>query len=300
MKKLTSIMALAFFCLNANAQNDTLVNISVEKSDTAKVVIDQRDTIKIGNILVIKNKPGRNSVEVASDSIRKKYSRLSTNWIIVDLGFNNYSDNTNYGTVGSYLVNQPGAPALNENDFKLRNGKSINVNIWFFMQKYDIVKKNVSLKYGLGLELNNYRFKSPISFKEDGPVPYSVNNEVTNAPFVFRDSVSFRKNKLAADYITIPLMLSFKTNSSKGIPALSLSFGVSAGYLYSSRNKQVSDARGKERNRGDYDLEKFKLSYIGEVGLGPIKLYGSYTPKSMFANQMDFRPYAFGLRLSKF
>ena len=296
MKKLTALVALAFFCLNVNAQNDSIPSVTPDTT----VIIGKRDTIKIGNILIIKNDSGKKSTSVVKDSIPKKYSRLTTNWWIVDLGFNNYSDETNYGNVGSYLVNQPGSPMLNSNDFKLRAGKSINVNIWFFMQKYDLIKTNVSLKYGLGLELNNYRFKSPISFKEDGPIPYSTTNAVTNAPFIFRDSVSFRKNKLAADYITVPLMLSFKTNSGKGKPALSVSFGVSAGYLYSQRNKQVSEARGKQRNRGDYDLEKFKISYIGELGLGPVRFYGSYSPKSMFANEMDFRPYAFGVRFSKF
>lgn len=298
MKKLASILAMALFGLNASAQNDTL---TTKSTDTTVVIVNTtRDTIKIGNVIIIKKGSKRKSAEIIKDTIPKKYSRLTTNWGIVDLGFNNYNDQTNYGAVGSYLVNQPGSPALGTNDFKLRTGKSINVNIWFFMQKYDLIKTNVSLKYGLGLELNNYRFKSPISFKEDGIIPYSPTMETTNAPFVFRDSVSFKKNKLAADYITVPLMLSFKTNSSKGRPALSIAFGVSAGYLYSQRNKQVSEARGKERNRGDYDLEKFKFSYIGELGLGPIKLYGSYSPKSMFANDMDFRPYAFGIRLSKF
>ena len=298
MKQLASILAMALFSLNASAQNDTL---TTKSTDTTVVIVNTtRDTIKIGNVIIIKKGSKRKSAEIIKDTIPKKYSRLTTNWGIVDLGFNNYNDQTNYGNVGSYLVNQPGSPALGPNDFKLRTGKSVNVNIWFFMQKYDLIKTNVSLKYGLGLELNNYRFKSPISFKEDGIIPYSPTMETTNAPFVFRDSVSFKKNKLAADYITIPLMLSFKTNSSKGKPSLSIAFGVSAGYLYSQRNKQVSEARGKERNRGDYDLEKFKFSYIGELGLGPIKLYGSYSPKSMFANEMDFRPYAFGIRLSKF
>lgn len=296
MKKLTTILALALFCLNANAQTDSLPK---SVNDTI-VISEKRDTVRIGNVIIIKNGSGKRNAGISKDTIPKKYSRLTTNWWIVDLGFNNFSDETNYGNVGSYIVNQPGSPAINSNDFKLRNGKSINVNIWFFMQKYDLIKTNVSLKYGLGLELNNYRFKSPISFKEDGPIPYSATNAVTNAPFVFRDSVSFKKNKLAADYITVPLMLSFKTNSAKGKPALSVSFGVSAGYLYSQRNKQVSESRGKQRNRGDYDLEKFKISYIGELGLGPVKFYGSYSPKSMFSNEMDFRPYAFGLRLSKF
>nr|MDQ2721351.1 PorT family protein [Bacteroidota bacterium] len=115
---------------------------------------------------------------------------------------------------------------------------------------------------------------------------------------VFRDSISFSKNKLAADYVTIPLMLNFRTNQNYSNKGVSLSAGVSAGYLYSSRNKQISDERGKRKNHGDYDLEKWKFSYIAELGLGPAHLYGSYSPKSIFSSGLDYRPYTIGIRLS--
>ena len=226
----------------------------------------------------------------------KKQSNVSTNWWVFDLGFSNYVDNTNYSATGSYLVNRPGYPALDKNDFKLRAGKSVNVNIWIVMQRLNLAKHYVNLKYGIGLELNNYRYKSSISYKEDGPVPYTATQ--TNAPFIFRDSISFSKNKLAADYVTVPLMLNFTSNPYRKNKGINLSVGVSAGYLYSQRNKQKSSERGKDRNKGDYDLEKFKLSYIAELGLGPVRLYGSYSPKSMYEGGLDMKPYNIGFRFS--
>jgi hypothetical protein len=295
MKKLTLLVALAFICMNSFAQstNDT----TVQKKRT--------DTIRIGNIIIIKRKKSddnKSGIEITNENktaegSKKKKSRLSTDWAVIDLGFANYDDQTNYANAGSYLVNRPGYPALSANDFKLRSGKSINVNIWFFMQKLNLIKENVNLKYGLGLELNNYRFRSDISFKEDGPIPYSVSNAISNAPFIFRDSVSFTKNKLAADYLTIPLMLNFSTSHSSRKKQFQVSVGVSAGYLYSSRNKQRSEARGKETNKGDYDLERFKFSYVGEIGLGRLKLYASYSPNSIFENSLNMRPYNFGFRI---
>ena len=63
-------------------------------------------------------------------------------------------------------------------------------------------------------------------------------------------------------------MLNFRTNPNYSDKGISFSAGVSVGYLYSSRNKQISDERGKHKNRGDYDLEKWKFSYIAELGLG--------------------------------
>ncbi len=256
------------------------------------------DTIRIGSILIIKkNKKAKGDSTIVITDTRKRNPKKSTNYIIFDVGFANLNDNTNYANTGGYVVNKIGAPAFSSADLKLKGGKSLNINFWFFMQKYALVKNNVNLKYGLGLELNNYRFRSPISFKENGIIPYSGGQQ-TNAAFVFRDSITFSKNKLAADYLTVPIMLNFATTKKTGKPTLSASVGVSAGYLYSQRNKQESGERGKQKNKGEYDMESFKLSYIAELGLGPVRFYGSYSPKSIFERGLDVKPYNIGIRFS--
>jgi hypothetical protein len=288
MKKLILLLAMAMFCVHVTAQEDP------------KKPGDDKDTIRVGGIIIIKKgKKNDRSVEVntGGDKVKKKRSNVSTNWWILDLGFANYNDRSNYAAAGSYLVNRPGYPALDKNDFKLRAGKSINVNIWVFMQRLNLIKHHVNLKYGFGVELNNYRYKSAINYNESGLVPYTASTQ-TNAPFIFRDSISFSKNKLAADYATIPVMLNFVTNPHQRKKGVSLSVGVSAGYLYSQRNKQKSNERGKLTNKGDYGLERFKFSYIAELGLGPVLLYGSYSPKSMYERSLDIRPYNVGFRFS--
>lgn len=295
MKRISLLVATAMLCMTARAQQDsTIVNVQIEKNDT----------MRIGNILIIKKgnrTKGNNSTTVSKAPLRTKKtnSKISTNFFVVDLGFANYTDKTDYGNTGNFLVNNPTSPAISKSDFNLKTAKSINVNIWFFMQRLTLVKRNVHLKYGLGLELNNYRFKknTSLSFSEGGIIPYSAGMQ-TSDPFIFRDSISFSKNKLAADYLTVPLLINFSSNRASEKKGISVGFGVSAGYLYSQRNKQISEARGKDKNKGEYDMEKFKLSYIGEVGLGPVKLYGSYSPKSMFQHDLNFKPYNIGIRLS--
>ena len=288
MKKLILLLAMGIICLNVSAQEDSV------KTNQNK------DTIRIGGLIIIKkgNKNDKDvEINVNTGNPKKKRSNVTTNWWIMDLGFANYSDKTNYANAGSYLVNRPGYPALDKNDFKLRAGKSINVNIWVFMQRVNLIKQHVNLQYGFGVELNNYRYKPAINYNGDGLVPYTVNTQ-TNAQFIFRDSISFSKNKLAADYATIPVMLNFISNPNNPKKGISLSVGVSAGYLYSQRNKQKSSERGKLRNKGDYGLERFKLSYVAELGLGPVMLYGSYYPSSMYEKSLDMRPYNFGFRFS--
>ena len=55
---------------------------------------------------------------------------------------------------------------------------------------------------------------------------------------------------------------------------------------------------GKHKEHDDFDMRKFKVSYIGEISLGPVKLYGSYATKSMFEHGLDQTPYNFGIRFS--
>ena len=291
MKKTILILSVIFCSATSFAQTDS---VQVERNN---------DTIRIGGMIILKkgndDEKKRVTVTVGNGRKQRSNSNINTSSFVFDLGFSNWIDKTNYAdaTNSGSVVNRPGTPDLVSKDFKLKTVKSVNVNIWFFMQRMNLVKHYVNLKYGLGLELNNYRFKSNVSFNEGGENPYNHSQNIANS-FVFRDSISFSKNKLAADYVTVPLMLNFVTNPNDSKKGISLSAGVSAGYLYSSRNKQVSGERGKEKNRGDYDLEKWKFSYIGELGLGPVRLYGSYSPTSIFSNDFNFRRYNIGIRFS--
>ncbi|MBL0356285.1 MAG: outer membrane beta-barrel protein [Chitinophagaceae bacterium] len=321
MKQLFTLMALVAYCtLSAQPVNDSIRvgnMIIITKGDKnagkenkeeytmAKVdsTINGKpgDTIHVGNIVIVTNgeKDNRtNPVEkIFERRHRDKPSNVSTNWFILDLGFSNYVDKTtDYSTTGTggYLFNRPGIAPLGQSDFELNTGKSINVNIWFFMQRFNLIKHHLHLKYGLGLELNNYRYKSQVSYLKENPFVTGV----APAPAIIRDSISFSKNKLAADYITVPLMLNFSTNPNRQNKGFSISLGVSAGYLYAQRNKQISDERGKKKTKDGLGLEQFKLSYIGEIGLGPVRLYGSYSPSSFYKKGLDMRPFTLGIRLS--
>ena len=276
MKRTFTILAGICFALSGLAQTDST------KKDS--------DTIRVGNILIIKNKKdGKNDDDKDRDDDvkverRKSYKpkNVSTNWGIVDLGISQFQDNTNYAQ--SIAQGYLGAGA-NEDWFDLRNGKSINVNIWFFMQRVNLIQHVVNLKYGLGLELNNYRYTENIKYQEPA------------TPLVIMDNVKYSKNKLAADYLTVPMMLNFNftPNRQRGF---GFSVGASAGYLYASRQKTVSNDFGKKKDKEDFELRKWKISYIGELSLGIIKFYGSYATQSMFEKGLDHTPYNVGIRLS--
>jgi hypothetical protein len=81
---------------------------------------------------------------------------------------------------------------------------------------------------------------------------------------------------------------------------LSFSAGVSAGYLINSRNKQVSGERGKQKYRGDFNFEPWRFAAIGEIGLGPVRLYGTYSLNRLQKDitRVEQYPYAVGIRFS--
>ena len=283
MKRIFTAIGLLFFAANISAQTNTIFPST--QTDTVPTTRPNNDTIRIGNMIIIRNGRDRDNsyFDSTSKTFKPKNENVTTNWGVIDLGFNQVNDQTNYSQVIADGYLPVGA---NEDWFDQRNFKSTNVNIWIVMQRRNLIKHVVNLKYGFGLELNNYKYRSNIRFQESGK------------PLVIMDDVDYRKNKLAADYLTVPLMLDFNFSPKKKKNGFGISAGVSGGFLYSSRQKTNGGGMGKVKYRDDFELRKFKIAYIGEISLGWLKVYGSYATRSMFENGLDQTPYSFGIRIS--
>ncbi len=272
--------------------NDTLVAIT-------------NDTVKVGRLKIINKSEGSSGygqknweslldgdfkkTKISIERGPKKLKPITTNWWIFDLGFANLVDNTQpvYYTTP---INGLALRYINSSDLKLNNVKSSNVNIWIVQQKLNLYKHYWNLKYGIGIEMYNFRFENPISFSN------------TPGNYKYFDVVDFKKNKLLVEYLSVPVLLNYHSNpeNSKSFYA---SIGMSAGYLIQSHTKQISDERGKRKVNGNFDLNNFKLATIGELGIGSIRLYGSYSRTNMFDEKLtnfDMNPFAIGLRFSKF
>ncbi len=283
----------------------TIINITNGKfkKDTFLSISD--DTIRVGRINVIKSQNNNYKKEGASlleegdfdnthfiiERSPKKIKNVTTNWFSFDLGFANYIDES---AQIAYASLYPGIPYskywVNSSNLKLDNRKSSNFNLWIVQQKLNLYQHKINLKYGVGFEMFNFRFEQPVSFR----------NEPNKTVFI--DNVQFSKNKLFTKYVTVPVQINFQPNpnSRKGFYA---SIGLSAGYLVDSRNKQISSERGKQKYNGNFDLNNWRLATIGELGIGGIRLYGSYGSINLFdKNQSHFSlfPYALGLRFGNF
>jgi Outer membrane protein beta-barrel domain len=250
------------------------------------------DTIHVGSMVIIRekdSKPAKVDTLIVIHKNAEKLPNVSTNWLIIDLGFANYNDKTNAASPGAQAIAGDaynGTPG-NPNWAKLRGGRSRSVNIWLFMQRINLINHAVNLKYGLGIELNNYFFDDKRVRFAKNPTKITLDPDLANA----------KKNKLAADYLTLPAMLNFNFTPRRRHNSYGFSAGVSAGYLYSARQK-TKIGNDVSKTKSDFDLERWKFSYVAEVLLGPVKLYGSYAFKSMWEKGLDQRPYTVGFRIS--
>lgn len=287
---------------NKSHQRDS-INISLKTNSKDNLVTVNEDTLQIGRIQITKSQDSLNkkdwqtmfengdfrNTNIKIGRAPKKLKDITTNWWILDLGFANYIDHSQpiYYMASNFIYD----PRIVFNtDMKLNNKKSSNVNVWVVQQKVNLYKHQFNLKYGIGFEMFNLRFDRPVSFREN------------NWNSLTMDTILFSKNKLFVKYLTIPLQLNFHPHPEKR-KSFYASIGVSAGYLIKARNKQISDERGKQKYTGNFNLNDWRFATIGELGIGSVRLYGSYGMNNLFDKtytHFDFQPYALGVRFSHF
>src|SRR5947209_8549389 len=122
--------------LAAMAWGGALACMAQDSSSTEKV-----DTVRVGGMIIIKKHSNNEDHEKSHTDVEvvrhHRESNLSTNWCIVDLGFSNWNDKTNYAAAqASGFLGQ----GMGKDQLGLRSSKSINVNIWFFMQKLNLIQ----------------------------------------------------------------------------------------------------------------------------------------------------------------
>jgi hypothetical protein len=262
----------------------------------------QNDTIKIGQLLIskpesksnlsweqiIKNKD-LNGLKVNFKKSNNNFKQLETSWFAFDLALVNYLDETKYAENKSLSNPAIGQP-LSKFKMQLNNGKSTNINIWVVQQKYRLKNPALYLKYGLGLEMFNFRYEYGINFRKN------------ESMFIYLNDESYEKNKLFTSYLSAPVQLGydFKLKNDK---ILGISGGLVTGYLFKSYNKQINRELGKEKYKSNFSLRDMRLAGVFEIRIDKLKFFGTASLQNMLdkmnTNQSLY-PYSFGLRFSKF
>lgn len=283
MITLAAAICISFSLLAQEAQT------GAERSDkdvNRMLMIGKSDSVKKdGGYISV----GSGGIKISSqklDSINQA-KKVKVHFLMLDLGFNALHDQTNYGSPAAQQYLQVGADKKNGNLFSLRQSKSVNINIWPVLLDFRLQKsrnRKISLYTGAGLQLYNFRFNKDISYLNE------------TSPIMIADSVRFSKNKLAFAYVSIPLMLNFKTRVG-GNFWVSYGLGVIGGYCFDSWTKQISDERGKQKNHDQFNFRKFNLNLSGEIGInGYIRFYGTYQVTDMYKDGLSQNPYCIGIR----
>src|ERR1035437_4197832 len=161
-----AIVAGLLFANTLSAQTDSTKTGKKKHKKTLTITIpgglsiQKKDSAKYQDSVIKDSDNDENKEE-------KKGPKFKTVMTIFDLGINVLKDNTNYAnqSVKNFL-NVP-ANRQNASLFYLRQGKSINVNIYPCLVRFKALHthgQRIYITSGLGLQLYNFRYDQPLTY----------------------------------------------------------------------------------------------------------------------------------------
>ncbi|AHM60519.1 hypothetical protein D770_11310 [Flammeovirgaceae bacterium 311] len=171
--------------------------------------------------------------------------------------------------------------------FSLKTWGSKSVNIYYL---YDIKLGNSAFSFhpGIGLGLEKYEIENPVTpvFRESVPginEPGSV-LILDSLQFVYGSGL-YKKNRLAANYVDVPLEFTWASNRTNPKAGFKVTVGGKVGILYGSHMKlkyTVGDDTRKDKLKRDWNLNPFRYSAIARIGYSAFNLYAEYQFSELF------------------
>lgn len=243
--------------------------------DTTRINLGQTE-------IIIIEKKGKDTEVDEGDGIEEENPipekpKKEAHWAGVDFGFSVLMDqnmNTSF-TDYPYWKNDP--------------ARSQTWNLNLLEHKFNIAKHYMGLTTGLGFSFTS------TALRDNYLLNYTV--DTLNA---YIDTVnSYRKNKLKATYLTVPLMLEFNTNENPN-KSFYLAAGVVGGVRIASKVKRIGEYDGKEfkeKLKGTYGLNSFKLDAAVRLGYADWGVFANYSLLPLFETDKttEVYPVTFGL-----
>ena len=244
---------------------DTLVVIT---ADTLKKEKRNRITIEFGK---------KDTTE--KDTVKEKVkssSKFSAQFTLarVDLGLSTYTDN------GSFTLS-PANSYLEQETWK-----SSNFGLEVFQMGYRF-NNYFKVYLAAGLDWNHIRLKENITFQKKQPTLTYVT-----------ETFDFKKNRFSSQYLKIPLSFQLRTKDDSKGNKFNFVFGPEVGFLLNGKVKQISNERGKEKFKDDYNFNPFRYGAFARLGYGGMGIYAKYYMTDVFADgqgPVDYKNLSFGL-----
>jgi hypothetical protein len=220
-------------------------------------------------------KPEKKKMSV---SVGYSNNRYGTRWMMVDLGISTYLYDGQFNLPQSLDV------------YELNYSRSLHVNVRIFEQRIKFDKKGyTSISQGVNFEWQNYNFVNDYVFQPRQPVVTPV-----------LSTERFSKNRLSTQLVSLPVELHFESNPGHMNRSFHLSAGAIGGFLFGANQKTKLDDNGdKNKVRDDFNLNKFRIGWIGRIGYGPVNFYvsNSITPLFKKGEGPEFIPIQIGVTL---
>ncbi len=270
MKKLLVLFVLMATASGIYAQQDT-ATISFGKNKIL-IISDKQDT-SIHKIMV-------------NDTVEKNIhphqsNRFKGRWAGIDIGLNGY-------ITSDYSFSLP----TSQSYLELNQAKSININLNFLEWNISIYKKYIGIVSGLGVSFNNYFFDKNIHLISDS----------TALTYTMDTLYKYRKNKLAIDYLKLPLLIEFHIPVNHHRDRVFINAGVVGALRIGSHIKQVYEINGDKKTNKEfrnYFLSPLAYSAQLRVGYNNIGVFGECQLSSLFKKDKgpSLYPWTAGLSL---
>ncbi len=191
----------------------------------------------------------------------------------LDIGFSKLIDN------GDFTL----SPANDFLDYK--PSKTSNVSFDVFQLGYRV---NSNFKFYLagGFDWTLIRLEKPITIQKN----------TTDLTYI-NEPILFSKNRFSSSYLHIPLNFELRSDEDKKGKRFYTVLGPEVAFLLSGKVKQISDERGKEKFKDDYNFQPFRYGASIRLGYGGTGVFAKYYFNDMFesAPQKGLRNMSFGI-----
>jgi hypothetical protein len=204
----------------------------------------------------------------------KDYNEDFEHWNGIEFGVNGLMDYKNN-------INLPPSASFLELDY----AKSIQFGLNLFEKDFHIYKNYINIVTGFGFDFNHYAFQNNIT----------LNGDTTYLAATVDSTIDYKKNKLNASYIKIPLMLEFNTSKNPH-KNFHIAVGAELAYRISAVAKQKYDADDKHykiKQRDDFNLEPFRYSAVARVGYNDVTVFANYGLNRLFKKDKGPQVYPF-------
>lgn len=190
-----------------------------------------------------------------------------------DLGFSRLVDN------GSFKL----SPKNDFLDYRDAKTSTFSFDLVYFGYRFN---PNFKVYVAAGFDWTLIRLKRNITIQKDM-------HELTYVD----EPVNFSKNRLSSSYVHIPLNFEFRTKENDRGKRFYLILGPEVSFLLNGKIKQISDERGKQKFRDDYNFQPVRVGGTVRVGYGGIGLFTKYYFNDMFDSvpQEGLKNMSFGI-----